>query len=67
MLEMPEEIARLAPKLERKITVPRWKPWVKYASSDFDKTYRWLVAQGLSPDGHRSEEVVARYSPDVFG
>ena len=66
LLEMPEEIARLAPRLERKMTVPRWKPWVKYASSDFDRTYRWLAAHGLSPDGHRSAEVVARYSPDVF-
>ena len=64
--EMPEEISRLAPRLERRITVPKWKPWVKYTSSDFNKTYRWLVARGLSLEGHRSTEVVARYSPDVF-
>ncbi len=67
LVEMPEEIARLAPRLEQKITVPRWKPWVKYTGADFNKTYRWLVAHGPSPDGHGSAEVVARYSPDVFG
>ncbi len=66
LVEMPEEISGVAPRLERRIIVPKWKPWVRYAGSDFDKTYGWLVAHGLSPDGHTSEEVVARYSPDVF-
>ncbi|TLX97762.1 MAG: hypothetical protein E6K96_02290 [Thaumarchaeota archaeon] len=66
LVEMPEEISSLAPRLERRISVPRWKPWVKYTTSDFDRTYGWLVSHGLSPDGHRSAEVVARYSPDVF-
>src|SRR5713226_512600 len=54
LVEMPEEISSLAPRLERRITVPRWKPWVRYTSSDFNKTYGWLVAHGLSPEGHRS-------------
>ncbi len=64
--EMPEEISARSPSLERRIIVPKWRPWVRYTRSDFRVTYAWLVARGLAPESHAIEDVVARYSPDIF-